>query len=73
MDFKKIDRQPVWPKTFEYHLQGKHFLEKAANKIQREPWTPTRATRGRPQIFHGPERPQDLKSHYYDVEGWDDE
>jgi hypothetical protein len=31
-----------------------------------------RSTRNKPAAL-GPERPEDLKSHYYEVQGWDDE
>lgn len=61
----------VWPGAFENHLKGRTFLDEAAAKMIHEPRTP-RSTRSSPAIA-SPERPENLKSRYYNVKGWDDE
>lgn len=71
IDFPGPGQEVVWPPPFEYHLKGKTFLDEAAQKIQQDPPIPC-ATCSTP-AFNGPERPEDLKSRYYNVKGWDDE
>jgi hypothetical protein len=71
MKFPGPEVDTVWPSNFERHLKGQSFLSEAAQKLQKEPLSP-RSTRAKPLVF-GPERPEDLKSHYYEVTGWDDE
>ena len=71
MEFPEPDVKPIWPADFEHHLKGKTFLDEAAQMMQ--PGSPTpRSTRNNPAVYD-PESLEDLKSHYYEVKGWDDE
>jgi hypothetical protein len=63
------DFDKVWLSVFEFHLNGENFLvDKAVQGVK----SATRNTRSNP-AFVGPERPEDLKSQYFNGIGWDDE
>jgi hypothetical protein len=60
---------PIWPKVFEYHLDGKNFMVNTATKMSEQAARNTRSN----TPFIGPERPEDLRSQYFDGTGWDEE